>query len=160
MKVDTHTAKRLRVPTTGMEKFHAIRHQVAVVRTGLYDELKSARFYRGDRKLQHHNQSTNTAYKYMYFVQREDGQFFTGSTGDKGTVAFEAIKRYLDPNVKADVIVCQVPADKVDRKRYLDPEYGALEFIACHSPSHNGRVVATALLMKMADDAVAKAAAQ
>jgi len=58
--------------------------------------------------------------------------------------------KYLDPKVKAELVLCIVPAGKVSRyeQGYLNSEYGVLEFIAQHHPSHDVRVKVIAELME------------
>lgn len=151
MRLDDDTAKRLRINTAGMEPFNILRYPVMAMRTGLYDPLRSTRFFRGDGKIFHHYQGRANAYDYMYFVQRDDGRLFVGSASG-GVVYYDAVKKHLAADVKADVIVCQVPAEKVNSfgQRYLNVEYGPLEFLACHHPSHSARVKAIQLLMRRA----------
>jgi hypothetical protein len=144
MKLDNKLASQLRIPTTGMEEFNLINKQNVLITTGLYDEIKSTRFFRENGKLHHnHNQPTS----YALFIQREDGLVLVCPCSS-GIAHFENIKGYLSADIKADVILCSVPADSVSRheKGYLNSEYGALEFLAQHHPSGAARVVAIAEL--------------
>lgn len=144
MKLDNKLASQLRIPTTGMEEFNLINKQDTLIKTGLFNVIKSTRFFRENGKLHHnHNQPTDNA----LFIQREDGQVFV-SVCSSGTVHFECVKDFLDAGIKAEAILCSVPANSVSRHEnsYLNSENGALEFIAQHHPDHIARVVAIAEL--------------
>lgn len=148
MKLDKKQAKQLRIPTAGMESFDILNHQKRIVETRLYDEIKSTRFFRDAGQLQHnHSGQTLPA----FFIQREDGRLHVVSAGAAPSV--ELIREHLDPEVKADVILCEVEAENLSRygKRFLNLEYGALEFLAQHHPSHDVRVQVTADLSEMAN---------
>lgn len=150
MQLDKELAKELRIPTTGMESFNIIRYQDKMLPTGQYDELKSARAYRENGMLHHdHNESVD----YVYFIQREDGQIFVGAAPN-GIVHFGVIKEHLDPDIKADVIRCAVPARYARRFGcgYLNPKYGPLEFLAQHHPSQKVRIKVTAMLYESAEE--------
>lgn len=148
MKIDKQLAKQLRIPTSGMETFNILRHMPAILKTGLYDEIKSTRFFRDAGQL-HHNHSGQTLP--AFFIQREDGRLHVVSAGANPSV--ELIRRYLDPEVKADVILCEVAEENLSRygKRFLNVNYGALEFLAQHHPSHGVRVKVIADLSEMVD---------
>ena len=148
MKLDKQLAKLLRIPTAGMETFNILRHMPAILKTGLYDEIKSTRFFRDAGQL--HNNHTGQTLP-TFFIQREDGRLHVVSAGAAPSV--ELIREYLDPEVKADVILCEVEAENLSRygKRFLNVDYGALEFLAQHHPSHGVWVQVTADLSEMAN---------
>lgn len=147
MKLDKDFACELRISTEGMEEFHILKHQPVVLKTGLYDEIKSTKFYR-DSGLLHHNHNEPT--DYAFYIQREDGEIFIGACS--GIIYYECIKEFLDSEIKAEVILCEVPAHQVSYfgKRYLNAKYGAFEFLAQHHPLHEVRLKMTAELMEIA----------
>lgn len=147
MKLDKEMARRLRISTEGMESFDILKHQPVVLKTGLYDEIKSTKFYRESGQL-HHNH--NEPRGFAFYIQREDGEIFIGACS--GIIYYECIKEFLDSEIKAEVILCEVPAHQVSYygKRYLDIKYGAFEFLAQHHPSHEMRVKMTVELMEIA----------
>ena len=151
MKLDKELAEQLRIPTAGMETFNILRHMPVILKTGLYDEIKSTRFFRDAVQL-HHNHSEQTLS--AFFIQREDGRLHVVSAGANPSV--ELIREYLDPEVKADVILCDVPAECVRSAdfdylncSYFNVKYGPLEFLAKHHPSHDVRVQVIAVLLEM-----------
>lgn len=148
MKLNKQLAKLLRIPTTGMKSFDILNHQSVIVTTGLYDEIKSTRFFRDAGQL-HCDQDEPT--ESAFFIQREDGRIYVVSAGVAPSI--ELIREYLDPDIKADVILCAVAAENLSRygKRFLNEEYGPLEFLAQHHPSHGVRVRVIADLSEMAD---------
>ena len=132
MKLDKELAGQLYVPTTGMEPFNIINHQSVIVTTGLYDEIKSTQFFRDVGQL-HCDHSGHTLP--AFFIQREDGLLHVVSAG--GAPSVELVREYLDPDLKAEVILCEVDADNLSRagKGFLNAEYGVYEFLAKHHPS-------------------------
>ena len=147
MKLDKNFAAQVYISTEGMEPFDILKHQQAVQSTGLYDKLKSTQCYRDKGQL---HQGSNEPTGYAFFIQREDGEVFLGSC--RGVVYYESIKEYLDPEIQAELILCEVPAHQVSYygKRYLDVKYGTFEFLAQHHPSHEVRVRMSAMLWEIA----------
>tara|TARA_R110000772_G_scaffold170799_4_gene282800 strand:- start:7317 stop:7859 length:543 start_codon:yes stop_codon:yes gene_type:complete len=147
MKLDRELAEKLRIPVWGMKPFDIVRHQKRLMGTGLFDELKRTQGFRGNVILQSSRSVQTVA---VYFVQREDGQIFFGCL-PSGLIHFDNIKCYLDPNIAAELIVCDVPAVEVSRswQGYLHPEYGALAFLGDFHPSHSARVAAWLRLAEM-----------
>lgn len=148
MKLNKKLVKLLRIPTRGMKPFDILNHQPVIIKTGRYDEIKSTRFFRDTGQLHHyHSGSTLPA----FFIQREDGRLHVVSAGAAPSV--ELISEYLDPDVKADVILCEVLAENISRyeKRFLNAEYGPLEFLARHHPSQSVRVKVIADLLEIAN---------
>lgn len=150
MGVDNELAKRLWIPTVGMESFDVVTSREIFLPTRLYDEITLTKFYTDSGQL-HHNH--NGATQSVYYVQREDGKLNVVSAGLEPSNAFPILRKYLDPKIKAEVIKCNVPAESVQKyeQGYLNSEYGALEFLAQHHPSGDARVQAIALLMEMAE---------
>ncbi len=147
MKLDKNFAAQVYIPIEGMEPFDILKHQPVVVTTGLYDKIKSTQCYRDNGHL---HQDSNEPAGYAFFIQREDGEIFLGSCS--GVVYYECIKEFLESDIQAEVILCEVPAHQVSYygKRYLHAKYGAFEFLAKHHPSHEVRVKMTAELMELA----------
>lgn len=133
MKLDKNTFKQLRIPTSGMQPFNIVKHQERLMITGMFDELKQTRAFRENGML-HNTDDKSPAY--VCFIQREDGLMVI-DVASTGIVYFDIIKEHLDPELKADVILCPVPADEIS---YLNSEYGALLFIGRHHPDHQTRV--------------------
>jgi len=148
MKFINENISQLRISTDGMKVFDILNHQQVALNTGLFDEIKLTKFYRDEGQLFHHN---NELTSYAFYIQREDGEFFVGAC--EGIIHFECIKHYLNPTIKAEVILCKVPRRYVRyyEKSYLNSEYGVLEFIANHHPVHNVRVEIIKLLQERVD---------
>lgn len=149
MKLDKAFARQVHIPIDDMESFDIFKHQQAVQSTGLYDKIKSTQCYRDKGQL---HQDGNEPTDYAFYIQREDGEIFLG--GCSGVVYYESIKEYLDPDIQAEVILCEVPAHQVSYfgKRYLNAKYGAFEFLAKHHPSHEVRVRMSAMLWEIAHE--------
>lgn len=146
MKLDKNFARKVHISTKGMEPFDILNHQQAVLSTGLYDEIKSTKFYRENGQL-HHNHNEPTGY--AFYIQRENGEIFLGACN--GIIYFECIKEYLEPDIEAEVILCQVPASEVRsfERGYLNSVYGALLFLGNHHPSHQARVDSLGMCLEL-----------
>lgn len=147
MKLDKNFAKQVRIPTEGMESFDILKHQPVALTTGLYDEIKSTKFYRESGQLHHYDDEPKG---FAFYIQREDGEVYLGAC--RGIIFFDSIKKYLSPDIRAEVILCEVAAHEVIYygKRYLNEKYGVLEFLARHHPSHDVRVKVLTELMEIA----------
>lgn len=77
-----------------------------------------------------------------YFVQAVDGEAcYVPNLSHLGIASIES---YLDPNIKADVILCNVSAEEV--QGYMHPVRGAAEFLARRHPSSMVRQELLAML--------------
>lgn len=149
MKLNKQIAKQLRIATGNMKSFDVLTSREVWMPTKLYDEITLTKFFLDAGQL-HHDHTGPTLP--VYFVQRQDGEVHVVSAGLEPSNAFPILKKYLDPEVKAVVIRCDVPAEYLGthERGYLNSEYGALEFLVQHHPSGDARVKAIALLMEMA----------
>ncbi|WJG10365.1 hypothetical protein [Aliiglaciecola sp. LCG003] len=134
MKFDKNTFKQVRIPTAGMKPFKVIYPQFSEV----LNKAKMTQGYADGGQLIHHEDNN---LERVYFVQREDGYCVVIGAGS-GDNAYHLLEEHLDENIKAEVILCKVPAAAVStyEKGYLNSEFGALEFIAQHHPDSHVRV--------------------
>lgn len=128
----------LTIPTEGMERF-APRYSQH------WHEAKLTTFYRDKGQL-HWSHGEGVPTTTVYFVQREDGRIHVVLAGPDYNMR-PILAAYLDPNVKAEVIVCEAPLKDAQLQNllrfYVDQP---LAFIADRHPVHEARATAAEIV--------------
>lgn len=129
----------MKIPTDGMEQFVPRYSQH-------WHEARLTTFYRDKGQL-HWSHGEGVQTTTAYFVQREDGRIHVVLAGPDFNMR-PILADYLDPNIKADVIECEVPLRDDDGSN-LTRLYAEepLAFIGHRHPVHQSRVNALAVLL-------------
>ena len=105
MQIHQEIMRQLRIPVTGMDKFEPVKN--SYLNTGVFDEIKSTKFYRDKGQLHRRHIVTPPTMR-VCFIQREDGYLKVAQVDSDHEILLRLL---LDAEVNAEVIECRIPAE-------------------------------------------------